>query len=1284
VPAPSLSPETVGDSIASARILLSEGRDEDALDELDRAVASARKRADIDGLELLGAELDGIVRYRPKIRDRALGLAALARTSVPEVGSESLRQPVEALASPIAVSVPPPPVARPPVAQVTPARVEPRVAASPSPPRRGVVDLAREWELLGPRGFAIVGGAVTALGIILLFVLATNRGWITPTMRVLMGAAVSAFAVGAGFWVRSRYGQMQMSLGAVGAGIAGGYATLAAATARYDLVPDWLALPIAGVIAAAAVVIAIAWSSEIVAAIGLVGAALAPALQAIGTGMTWTSAAFAVIVLAATVSLAVPRRWHLLLIGITAVVTAQVAWLAHASLPSSQIVRDVYGSSAGAGTVAVVAALVLVVLVAGIWLQTSAGTTDLDPLASSFAFAAVGMALLLVRQLYAFDSKQGLALVVAAVCWAAAAAALRRRQPSLCLVLGVSALMLAAVAAADLLSGTSLAVTWAAESALFSWLAWRLRDARLQAAALVYVGLAGVHVFVLDAPPDTIFHDPVSGMAAVSVAGLALAALAAGLLAPAETVARTETGLLAWLAVVRTELATYREPLRTWLIFGGAAISTYAVALSLVAISFRSGHLAATIVAATIGAVVTAASARRGSVALIVASLAWLAGVLTVAAAFDVPEFAVEAVHRSYGGWALIVAAAGALAGCFLFQLFYSKAGSPVVPGSGGVIALAASVAGIALLSPPGDVLTSSWIGWRLLAPALVLVALSASMFRVPRHRDLATTMWALGTVALLGSEWLVVQDPTWRALAFAVTAAVLALLADPLREARFWFAGWGLALAAAAGVVGWGAQPLTLVHLPSPFAHDFANIGDQPALLALGPFVVAVALFGIATLAWRDRARRDLVTIAWAVGIVALLDAEAFAIQDGTWIVVAFAVTASVVAALARPFHAQRLWLAGWVIAVGTALTMLAVLAVLWVSDGAEPVRYAIAALSGAAALAAVSALAWGQEARRGLVTGAWAAAIVSLIFGEAFLLGGGPPTAFASALTGGAVALLTMPLREERLWWAGAVVVSVTSAAVFALLTPPTHFLTASASPGEGLWVALGCVVAGIALHLSGPAYRRWTDPVLAVGALYLLSLAILDVAQRAFGGSVQSDFERGHVIVSSVWALIGLSLLIAGLIRDERLLRFGGLALFGLSLAKIFVYDLSTLNSAARAVSFIAVGALVLAGGFFLQKLSSHMARRGPRTPSQTSSGVNAPEGGYRECPHCNGKMPRDADVCPKCQRESPAWVFENSYWWRQDDSGIWHQLHEETGDWERYDEEADEDGTFGSGL
>jgi len=43
---------------------------------------------------------------------------------------------------------------------------------------------------------------------------------------------------------------------------------------------------------------------------------------------------------------------------------------------------------------------------------------------------------------------------------------------------------------------------------------------------------------------------------------------------------------------------------------------------------------------------------------------------------------------------------------------------------------------------------------------------------------------------------------------------------------------------------------------------------------------------------------------------------------------------------------------------------------------------------------------------------------------------------------------------------------------------------------------------------------------------------------------------------------------------------------------------VYDLSELSSVARAFSFIAVGGLLLAAGFFLQRLSAHIGppRRG----------------------------------------------------------------------------------------
>ena len=82
-----------------------------------------------------------------------------------------------------------------------------------------------------------------------------------------------------------------------------------------------------------------------------------------------------------------------------------------------------------------------------------------------------------------------------------------------------------------------------------------------------------------------------------------------------------------------------------------------------------------------------------------------------------------------------------------------------------------------------------------------------------------------------------------------------------------------------------------------------------------------------------------------WALGAVALLGSEWLVVRDATWRAVAFAVTAAVLGLLSRMLREQRLWLAGWIVACGTAFAAIVVLTGVWVLDGAEPMRYAIAA---------------------------------------------------------------------------------------------------------------------------------------------------------------------------------------------------------------------------------------------------------------------------------------------------------------------------------------------------
>lgn len=99
-------------------------------------------------------------------------------------------------------------------------------------------------------------------------------------------------------------------------------------------------------------------------------------------------------------------------------------------------------------------------------------------------------------------------------------------------------------------------------------------------------------------------------------------------------------------------------------------------------------------------------------------------------------------------------------------------------------------------------------------------------------------------------------------------------------------------------------------------------------------------------------------------------------------------------------------------------------------------------------------------------------------------------------------------------------------------------------------------------------------------------MLAVAAL---RRRRGGRLRA--RRAARPRHALWGLLGLALLYLGLTRGRRALRVGGFALFAVSLSKIFPYDLPTLSSVTRALSFLAVGAVLLLGGFFYQRLASH---------------------------------------------------------------------------------------------
>jgi hypothetical protein len=232
-----------------------------------------------------------------------------------------------------------------------------------------------------------------------------------------------------------------------------------------------------------------------------------------------------------------------------------------------------------------------------------------------------------------------------------------------------------------------------------------------------------------------------------------------------------------------------------------------------------------------------------------------------------------------------------------------------------------------------------------------------------------------------------------------------------------------------------------------------------------------------------------------------------------------------------------------------------------------------------------------------RDLSTLLWILGLTVAGYGEAVLLDGFW-LVLAYTTTASALALVARAVHERRLQPASLVYLVVATLITLVAETPPSHFVTELAHPGHG-FPSLVVVIAGIAVlawSLDWSEQFR-VQAIWAAGALavYGASLAILEAVQRLSPEDVHTNFQRGQTAVSAFWGLVALISLYAGLRQRRRLLRVGGFVLFGISLGKIFLFDLPSLSSAQRALSFLAVGGVLLLGGFFYQRLSTQFDER-----------------------------------------------------------------------------------------
>ena len=135
--------------------------------------------------------------------------------------------------------------------------------------------------------------------------------------------------------------------------------------------------------------------------------------------------------------------------------------------------------------------------------------------------------------------------------------------------------------------------------------------------------------------------------------------------------------------------------------------------------------------------------------------------------------------------------------------------------------------------------------------------------------------------------------------------------------------------------------------------------------------------------------------------------------------------------------------------------------------------------------------------------------------------------------------------------------------------------------------------------------PAYGLWWLVALnvAVFAIFALSFEANDYFAREIAvadseGSEWREMQLARQLsLSVIWALYGGGMLAVGFWRGNRLLRVMALGLLALTIVKVFLVDLSSLDRVYRIVSFIVLGAILLLVSFLYQRSQQRAAEGGP---------------------------------------------------------------------------------------
>lgn len=495
---------------------------------------------------------------------------------------------------------------------------------------------------------------------------------------------------------------------------------------------------------------------------------------------------------------------------------------------------------------------------------------------------------------------------------------------------------------------------------------------------------------------------------------------------------------------------------------------------------------------------------------------------------------------------------------------------------------------------PPAAPRSQGWIG-KLLAVAgvavtligvvlLLVLAAQAGILR-PEFRVAAGAVLAAG---LVGAGWWLNSRPEGRVGAVALAATgVAAAYIDLIAVTTIyeWLAA-PAALALAAVIAGgglalarrWDSQHLALLVLV-PLIVLAPVVTDGITLLLVG-FMLALAAVSMPVQLGKDWIWLHAARIAAAsLPLLVALVVRYIDSRDDLWLAGACAIAALIAVAAALmllPGTAHRAAMA-LLTAAGTAPVLLvgfavdrvvaalmaaalsaAMLAVALVGDRlpgvAGPARQVFASLSAVAALVTVTAAFDGRVAGPVLL----ALAVVTAVAGRHDNVARWAALGFS--IVGAGVHLSYSPL--------------------YTLFEP----VKVSAAAGVSTLVS-SALLAAAAVTLTWSSGSREKGLWVFAGGMVVYAVTSFTVTAGTLVAGAEGGFYGGHMIATICWIVLAATLFgyAARVPRAERSVPIGaGLGLVGAAVAKLFLFDLGTLDGIFRVVVFIVVGLILLGMG------------------------------------------------------------------------------------------------------